>query len=44
MELMRKFTEIASPNTDQNLETCGVLAGKLVNIVEQSRKHLLHGS
>lgn len=34
LELMSKFIEIASPNTDQNLETCGILAGKLVSIVE----------
>ena len=34
LEMMRKFIEIALPNTDQNLETCGVLAGKLVGIVE----------
>ena len=32
LELMRKFIEIASPNTDKDLETCGILAGKLVSI------------
>ncbi|XP_028414859.1 STAM-binding protein-like A [Dendronephthya gigantea] len=28
-ELMRKFIDVASPNTRQNRETCGILAGKL---------------
>ena len=30
-ELIRKFVHIASPNTRQNRETCGILAGKLVS-------------
>ena len=25
-----KFEEVASPNTRKNVETCGILAGKLV--------------
>jgi STAM-binding protein len=28
-ELSQKFTEIAEPNTKKNLETCGILVGKL---------------
>lgn len=29
-ELIRIFLEVASPNTRQNRETCGILAGNLV--------------
>lgn len=28
-ELSSKFTDIAAPNTEKNLETCGILVGKL---------------
>ena len=27
-----RFEEVASPNTRKNIETCGILAGKLVRI------------
>ena len=32
MELMRKFIDVASPNTRLNRETCGILAGRLVRL------------
>ena len=30
VDIMPKFLDIAKPNTLKNLETCGILAGKLV--------------
>ena len=33
--LSRKFEEAAAPNTRQNIETCAILAGKLVHMQPQ---------
>lgn len=30
--LMQKFLSLAFRNTEQNIETCGILSGKLVSI------------
>lgn len=31
VEIQSRFTSIAAPNTEKDLETCGILCGKLVN-------------
>ena len=32
----KRFGEVASTNTNRNIETCGILAGKLVSSTESS--------
>ena len=31
-DLIKKFLEVSASNTQRNIETCGILAGKLVNL------------
>ncbi len=40
-ELMRKFVDVASPNTRQNRETCAILAGRLVRLMLLSLCNLI---
>jgi hypothetical protein len=41
-DLELKFLEYAHPNTIQNIETCGILAGSLVRIVSNLFNNYLH--
>ena len=37
-----RFEEVASPNTRKNVETCGILAGKLVSTVDDLYRFWYH--